>query len=270
MKDFILFLKSKRFHIHFIISILFGVFVLWASFRYLDIYTHHGETIAVPDFSNVKTEDLDKFITGKDLKYEVIDSVYDVETGPGLVLKQDPEKNSLVKQNRTIYLTVSSKMPPLVKMPNLVDASMRQALTLIEMCGLKAGKRNYRPDPCLNCVLAQTIKGKKIEAGTMVPKGSVIDLLLGQGQEGEKINIPCVVGMTHQEASEKIAESGFSEGAVICKDCKTSADKMKAKIYKQSPSCSSDNNMLNPGSAIDLYLSTKIKAVADTSSIYDE
>ena len=155
-------------------------------------------------------------------------------------------------------------------MPALVDASMRQALALIESYGLKTGKRNYRPDPCVNCVLEQTIKGKKVPAGTMVPKGSVVDLVLGQGQEGEKINMPCMIGMTHKEASEKIAESGFSEGSVICSDCKTKTDKEKAKIYKQNPACSPDNNMLNPGSPIDLYLSIKVKVDADTNSIYDE
>jgi eukaryotic-like serine/threonine-protein kinase len=257
MKNFILFLKSKQFRLHITLSVLAGLILLWIFFKSLNLYTRHGETIAVPDLCNVKTEDLNKFITGKRIKYEIIDSVYDAEAASGVVLKQDPEKNSFVKENRTIYLTVSSKLPPLVKMPNLVDASMRQALALIESHGLKAGKRSYRPDPCVNCVLEQTINGKKAEAGTMIAKGSIIDLVLGQGQDGEKINMPCLTGMTHAEASEKIAESGFSEGSVSCKDCKSNADRIKAKIYKQNPSCSSDNNMLNPGTPIDLYLSVK-------------
>jgi eukaryotic-like serine/threonine-protein kinase len=154
-------------------------------------------------------------------------------------------------------------------MPNLVDASMRQALALIESYELKVGKRKYRPDPCVNCVLEQTIKGKKTEAGTMLPKGSVIDLVLGQGQDGEKINAPCLVGLTQVEALEKIAQSGFSEGTIICNDCKTKVDKEKAKVYKQNPVCSSDDNMLNLGSTIDLYLSTKIRMSTDSNS-YDE
>lgn len=264
-KSIFLFLKSKRFRVHFVISMLAGAIVLWASFKWLAIFTHHGETIIVPDFSNIKTEELDTFVSGKNIKYEVIDSVYDAKVAEGVVIKQDPEKNSSVKQNRIIYLSVSSKLPPLVKMPNLVDASMRQALALLDSYGLKAGKRDYRPDHCVNCVLAQSMKGKKVEAGEMIPKGSVIDLLLGRGQDGEKINIPCVVGLTHKEASDKIAESGMSEGAVICSDCKTSADKEKAKVSGQSPGCSSDI-LINPGSTIDLYLSTKIITThADTT-----
>lgn len=270
MKDLLFFFKSKAFRIHFLISILVGCFILWLSFKSLNIYTHHGETITVPDFSNVKTEELNAFIADKTLKYQIIDSVFDSKVPAGVVIKQDPEKNSAVKQNRTVYLTVSAKKPPFVKMPNVVDASMRQALAQIESYGLKVGKRTYRPDPCVNCVLAQSMKGKKIEPGTMVPKGSVIDLVLGQGQDGEKINIPCLKGLSYEQAVDKIAESGFSEGSVTCTDCKTNADKANAKVYRQSPSCSSDM-MLNPGTGIDLYTSIKnMTVVSDTTSIYDE
>lgn len=270
MNDLFLFLKSKQFRVHFIISILVGGLILWISFKSLNVYTHHGETIVVPDFSNVKIDELDKFIADKTLKYQIIDSVFDSKVAAGVVIKQDPEMNASVKQFRTVYLTVSSKLPPLVKMPNVVDASMRQALAMLESYGLKAGKRTFRPDPCVNCVLSQSTKGKKIEPGTLVPKGTVIDLVLGQGQDGEKINIPCLYGLSRQEASEKIAEAGFSEGSINCGDCKTNADKEKARVIRQDPPCSSDV-MLDPGSSIDLYMSIKPKAATvDTSSVYDE
>ena len=266
VKDILLFLKSKRFRIHFIISLATGFLVLWVSFKALGRFTHHGELITVPDFSNIKTEDLDKFISDKNLRYQVIDSVFDSKVAGGLVIKQDPEVNSSVKLSRIIYLTVSAKLAPLVKMPNLVDASMRQAQALLESYGLKAGKRDYRPDPCVNCVLAQLVKGKKIEPGEMVSKGTVVDLVLGKGQEGELMNIPCVIGLTHKDASDKLAENGMSEGSVICSDCKTTADKENAKVFRQSPGCSSDA-LINPGTSIDLYISTKaIITPTDTSS----
>ncbi len=136
-----LFLKSKRFRIHFILALVILFLILWGSFKFIGVYTHHGETISVADFSGIKTEELDKFIAGKKIKYEIIDSVYDSQIAGGTVIRQDPEKNSAVKENRTIYLTVSSKMPPLVKMPNLVDVSMRQAVAELESYGLKIGKR---------------------------------------------------------------------------------------------------------------------------------
>lgn len=270
MKDILLFLKSSSFRNHFIVSILLGCLILWLSFKWLDSYTHHGEGIIVPDFSHIKTEELDRFISDKNLKYHIVDSVYNTKVPAGVVIKQDPEKKSLVKQNRIIYLTVSAKLPPLVKMPNLVDASLRQALALLESYGLKAGKREYRPDPCVNCVLEQSIRGEKIEAGKMIPKGSVINLVLGKGQGSEQISIPCVIGLTHQEALEKIAENGFNKGTITCIDCKTNAAKEKAKVYKQHPACSSDIG-IQPGSTIDLYLTTKaVTSRENTTSTYEE
>jgi beta-lactam-binding protein with PASTA domain len=155
-------------------------------------------------------------------------------------------------------------------MPNLVDASVRQALAMIESYGLKAGRKDFRPDPCVNCVLAQMLKGKKVEPGEMIPKGSVIDLVLGKGQDGELLNVPCVIGLTRQEALNKIAENGMSEGAVACSDCKTAKEKETAKVYRQTPGCAADN-LARPGTVIDLYLTTKTIATgADTTNEDDE
>lgn len=250
----ILFLKSKTFRIHFIISVCIGAMIIWGALKTLDIYTHHKKYITVPDFLHISISNLDRFAADNRLRYEIIDSVYDPQIKGGIVLKQDPEKGAYVKENRIIYLTVSAKTAPLVKMPNLVDASMRQALALLETYELKAGNREYLPDPCINCVLAQFYKGKKIEPGKMIPKGSVIDLVLGKGQEGDLIKVPCVIGLTQKDASEKLAETGMSEGTIICTDCKTNVDKEKATIYRQNPGCSPDN-MVSPGTPIHLFLS---------------
>jgi beta-lactam-binding protein with PASTA domain len=189
MNNLILFLKSKTFRIHILLYCIVVVLIFWGALSALSHYTHHGETIVVPDFSNLKIEVLPQFISDKKLRYQIIDSVYDPKIVGGVVIKQDPEKNSRVKQNRIIYLTVSAKMPPLVKMPNLVDASLRQAQSLLQSYNLKLGKIEYRTDLCVNCVLAQMKNGKEIKPGTMIPKGSAIDLILGKGQNETQISI---------------------------------------------------------------------------------
>ena len=103
MKDFFLFIKSKAFFKHFAIAILSLVILLWILFKLLGIYTHHGETAIVPDFKGQFISDLDKFIEGKHIRYTIIDSVYEPQEKPGMVLKQEPEANSEVKHNRIIY-----------------------------------------------------------------------------------------------------------------------------------------------------------------------
>ncbi len=132
MKDLFAFLKSKLFLKHFLIAVVSVIAVLWIMFKLLNIYTHHGETAEVPDFKGKKIEELAGFIQNKNVRYLIIDSIYDPKEKPGIVVKQDPEPKSQVKHNRMIYLYVTSTQAPQIAMPKLVDRSTRQALFMIE------------------------------------------------------------------------------------------------------------------------------------------
>ncbi|MBS1634983.1 MAG: PASTA domain-containing protein [Bacteroidetes bacterium] len=184
MRGFIDYLKSRQFWKHLGLAILSLAIVLWILFKLLDIYTDHGETVTVPDFRNKTITELDQFVSGKDVRYLIIDSIYDPKEKPGIVLKQDPEANSSVKHNRTIYLYVTSMLPPQIAMPKLVDRSLRQAVFMIESYGLKVGKQTQVNGDCNGCILKQFYKGKEIAPGTPIKKGSVIDLNVGVKQFG--------------------------------------------------------------------------------------
>lgn len=155
-------------------------FVLWVLFKLLGVYTHHGETAEVPDFKGKTISELDAFVNGKHVGYVIIDSIYDPNEKPGIVLKQDPEAKSLVKHNRIIYLYVTSTQAPQMAMPKLVDRSTRQAVFMIESYGLKVGKITEIAADCKGCVLKQYFNGKEIAPGDAIKKGSKIDLAVGK------------------------------------------------------------------------------------------
>jgi eukaryotic-like serine/threonine-protein kinase len=180
MKDFFAFLKSKYFFIHLTISVLLVVIACWILIKMLNSYTRHGETIEVPDFNGKKISELKGFVEGKEIRYQIIDSIYAPKEEPGTVLRQDPEAKSLVKRNRTVYLYVTGMLPPQVIMPKLVDRSERQAILMLESYGLKIGKVEQVRGDCNGCVLEQTIRGKPVEPGTKVNKGTVINLKIGK------------------------------------------------------------------------------------------
>ena len=79
------------------------------------------------------------FIKEKNVRYTIIDSIYDPSQKAGIVIKQDPEAKTFVKHNRIIYLYVTSTQAPQISMPKLVDRSERQAVFMIESYGLKIG-----------------------------------------------------------------------------------------------------------------------------------
>lgn len=184
MKDFLAFLKSKQFLKHFLIALLSLVVVIWILFKLLNVYTQHGETAEVPDFKGKKIAELDNFIQGKNVRYIIIDSIYEPKETSGIVIKQDPEAKSEVKHNRMIYLYVTSTQPPQIAMPRLVDKSTRQALFMIESYGFKKGTLTEVAADCKGCVVRQLYKGKEIKPGDPIKKGSKIDLVIGRKEEG--------------------------------------------------------------------------------------
>lgn len=252
IKDFFQFIKSKTFLKHLLIyfgflSLLIGI-VLFS----LSSFTHHGKLISVPDFSKIKLTDLDKFVAEKNLRYLVIDSLYDPKADKGIVVMQEPEPNSEVKEGRIIYLYVTSILPPSIQMPKLIDRSLRQAASMISTYGLKMAPPKFVPDQCANCVLEQLIKGKKIAPGETIEKGTVIQLIVGKGLSDEEVGVPCLYGLTKKDATEKLAEASLSVGFVKFDEPK---DSLKAKLYKQSPSCGKGSS-IKMGSSIDLFFTS--------------
>jgi beta-lactam-binding protein with PASTA domain len=219
----------------------------------LGSYTNHNKTIKVPSFNGIKLAQLDEFVSDKNLRYLIIDSVYAPKSAHGIVIKQEPEVDAEVKAGRIIYLYVTSVMPPSIAMPKLIDRSLRQAAAMITSYGLKLGKTKFIPDQCSNCILNQEVKGKNIEPGTIVPKGTVIDLTVGKGLSDEEVNVPCFYGLTIREAMTKLAEVSLSIGSVTFDNPK---DSLSAKVYKQLPVCGKKTS-LKMGEAIDFYLTTE-------------
>jgi eukaryotic-like serine/threonine-protein kinase len=180
MGNLFAYLKSRVFFKHLLISVTILLLVLWLMFKYLNIYTHHGETAEVPEFVGKKIIELDQFIEGKNVRYQIIDSIYDPNEQAGVVIRQEPDAKSFVKHNRLIYLYVTSTQAPEIEMPKLVDKSVRQATFMIESYGLNVGKIIEINGDCNGCVLRQLNNGKVISAGALIKKSSKIDLEVGK------------------------------------------------------------------------------------------
>jgi beta-lactam-binding protein with PASTA domain len=179
MNNLFSFLKSKPFFVHLGFIILTIIILFFITIKWLNSYTSHGNLINVPDFKGKQIIDLENFLSDKKVSYLIIDSIYDPNEKPGVVIKQEPEYNSKVKENRTIYLYVTGNVPPQIQMPKLIDRSERQARLIIQTYGLKLGKVTEKRADCNGCVIGQVINGKDVNPGSTVKKGSVVDLTVG-------------------------------------------------------------------------------------------
>ncbi len=254
MRDYIRFVFTKTFLKYFIIGLLILFLCLWLMVKWLGFYTNHGETVPVPDFIGKNISTLDKFIEDKEVEYRIIDSIYDPKEKPGVVIRQDPEKNEQVKHNRTIYLYVTAVLPPQIAMPKLVDRSLRQALAMIESYGLKVGVKKAVSAQCNGCIIKQMFEGKEIAEGTLIKKGSTIDIYYGKSDEATMIAVPNIVGLTVCEAKQKIQSSGLTVGAIVANA--SVSDTCNTKIYKQYPSVGDETGV---GSSVDLFIGTEPK-----------
>ncbi|MCB0812521.1 MAG: PASTA domain-containing protein, partial [Flavobacteriales bacterium] len=66
----------------------------------------------------------------RDLFVEVIDSVHSDERPKGTVVEQDPVAGAEVKPDRKVYLVMNAMQPQMIDMPDLVDMSKRQAISV--------------------------------------------------------------------------------------------------------------------------------------------
>lgn len=187
--------------------IVFSILLL-LSVSYFYIYlpnsTNHGETVTVPDLKGMKIEELDSFLAQHKLQYELNDSAYSSDFPPLTVVRQFPKEGSSVKEERKIYISINRVSPPTVPIPDLVDRSRINAEVVLKSNELTRGRILFEPSPFLNLVKELRYQGKPIAAGVRVPKGSVIDLVIGDGNGSADFTIGNLVGDAYEQALYKI------------------------------------------------------------------
>ena len=169
-------MRSKIFLLNLFLAVAAIAAVFGFTYAWLDKYTNHGQSIEVPELKGLNLKQVQEVLDRLNLRYAVVDSIYQLGEKSGNILEQDPAPKAKVKEDRTIYLTINSSVPPTVKVPDLTDVSLRQAEAILQTFGLKAGTLSYRHDLAKNAVLEARYHGKQVKPGTSVNKGSVIDL----------------------------------------------------------------------------------------------
>ena len=219
-----------------VLAILFFVALLIVTQLSLKALTRHNQVITVPDFTNLSVPDAKIVAKRHDIRTVVVDSVYVKRMEKGHVFSQTPAPGSQVKKNRTIKLTINSSQTKMVKMPNLVGYSLRQAKTEILSSGLTVGKLAYREDLATNNVLDQFIKGRYVAPGTEVEAETPVDLLLGLSPDENETFIPYLIGFTLPVARDNLFENSLNLGNVSYDETvQTYQDTLSAVVYQQTP-----------------------------------
>ncbi len=252
MNKFFAYIKTDTFRKNLLIAIGSVAAFIALIFISLRFYTRHGESIPVPGLKGLPVEKAVQILESQGFKYQ-LDSVYLQDKAPGLVVEQDPDPNTSVKLNRTIYLTIITRNAPDVDFPEITGLSFLEAKTMLENFALKLGDTTYASDIARDRVLEVKFGGVPVKKGQSVPKGSKIDLILGDGKGASEVDLPDLIGNTLSEASFALRGSSLELGAISYEG--TLIDTVGAKVIKQFPALSDSLTKVTIGTRVDIILS---------------
>ncbi|MBO3731227.1 Stk1 family PASTA domain-containing Ser/Thr kinase [Glycomyces niveus] len=144
-------------------------------------------------------EELSKFNAEIEVEHE-----YSVDIRAGEVTRTDPPAGEEVKAGTPVTVFVSDGFPPLT-VPNVVGKSEDDARSDITTEGLEIGEvtRSHSDTIDAGLVISQTPAGEA-PAGP----GDTVDLVISDGPE--PVEIPDVVGMDIEQATEELESLGFT------------------------------------------------------------
>jgi beta-lactam-binding protein with PASTA domain len=249
MSKFGAYLKTKDFRNTILMIIGSVILLLLIIFFGLNLYTRHGEGIPVPQLKGMQVDKAMNLLQDQGFQYK-IDSVYVLDGQPGAVVEQDPDQGTLVKENRTIYLTIVTRVAPNVDLPDLEPYTYREAVAVISNYGLKVGDTTYKPDIARDRVLEIHFAGQVIKPGTKIPQGSKIDLVLGNGEGASEVEIPDLVNQDLDAAKFVIKNGGLSLGTITYQGA--IADSTSLVVTAQSPMKTDSLSKVGNGTRINL------------------
>ncbi len=181
IKEFFSFKTNKFFWLNIVAMIVVAVVMIFGVLRWLDVYTHHGETVVVPDVKGMTVKEAAKMFRNHGLVYVISDTRYVKDKAAGIILELKPEVGEKVKEGRTIYLTVNTLDVPLRVIPDVADnSSLRQAQAKLLNAGFKLnqielvnGEKDW--------VYGVKYQGRQLTAGEKIPMGSSLTLMVGDG-----------------------------------------------------------------------------------------
>lgn len=193
----------------------------------MPIITRHGEEFQLADYTDLTIEEAEADLKQYNLLYEIATEQYSPGKEEGVILQQFPIAGTKVKSGRQIKF-VTSLGKKMVPIPDLAGQSVRQAMLDLESAGLTLGEISMAYSDTLP---ARVVFFSYPAAGTEIPLGAPVNLMVNRGRATNFTYMPKVVGMPLSEATKKIDEKGLKVGIV---SYRTDEDFLPETVLEQS------------------------------------
>lgn len=171
------------------------VLLLCIAVRFgLDIYTHHGESIIVPNLKQKSYGDAIKLLDHLGIEASISDTGYVKSLPPGCVLEQSLAPGERVKSGHVIYLVINSSHTPTLSLPDVIDnSSLREAMAKLSSMGFKLAQPKFIPGE-KDWVYGIMVNGKNAATGDRISVEDALVIVVGNGRLSEEDSLTVVDG----------------------------------------------------------------------------
>ena len=236
---------TSRFAVRLYVFASGGLFVLILLDAFIMPWIVHSRgEISIPNLVGMERGKAVITIDLRGLNPVVVDTAPSSTIKPGRILYQNPVANSVVREGRNVYLTVSGGEQK-VPVPNLRGRSLRDAKITLEQLDLQLGVVTYTSSD----LPSETVVAQGVQAGQKVAHGRRVDVSVSNGPALSQIDVPHVVGLNLDEAQKRLVAAGLRIGSITTKQSKTLVPNT---VISQSPA---GNDKVDTQTPIDVVIS---------------
>lgn len=160
---------------------LFVVAVCFAVKYGIDVYTHHGEKITVPNVVHKSYADAEHILESLGLEVQISDTGYVKTLPPDCILEQSVKAGSIVKSGRIVYLVINASSTPTIAIPDVIDnSSYREARAKLTAMGFRVSEPQMVPGE-KDWVYGIKVRGRNVTNGQRVSVEDILTLQVGDG-----------------------------------------------------------------------------------------
>lgn len=275
IRDILSFFISKNFFINLGFILLMLIILGFVVQQGLKIYTHHGDKLRMPDYINTPLNTARKDAKDRTFNIVVNDSIFIVGKPGNIILNQNPKPDTYVKENRTIYVTVTKNKPETVKVSQLprlygenFDIKSQELMIGYQIESEIVGSA-YDPGP-EGHILAVINQGDTIVSArtrkndVVLEKGQNLKFIVSK-RSGGMVHVPRLRCRTYGEA--RFLLSSYSlEIKAIDNDNMSVEDLNTAYVNYQQPPYDPDGKM-RMGDTIFVHLTTEVPGNCDDDNM---
>lgn len=174
----------------------------------LDIYTHHGEVVTIPNVRHKAFSDAEYLLEQNGLQVVVSDTGYVPGMKPDCILEQSPAPGERVKSGHVIYLTVNASHTPTITIPDVVDnCSLREAMAKLSAMGFKLTQPTFVEGE-KDWVYGLSVRGRHLAVGDKVSVNDYITIEVGNGQRDADMDVNFTEAPIEESSEDEFYESG--------------------------------------------------------------